>query len=55
MQGFFGFFLLIPAPILLIAMVENTTEANVWYHTGFIIFLFILACVIGLIKDAMMD
>lgn len=39
MQGFISFFALILGPILGIAMVENTTEANLWYHVGFIAFL----------------
>lgn len=52
MKSFFAFFLLIPFPLAMIAMVENTTEANVWYHVGFIVFLLLAACVGGLISDA---
>ena len=52
MQSFFAFFMLIPAPILLIAMVENTNANNLWYHIGFVAVLFVVACAVGMIKDA---
>lgn len=53
MQSFFAFFLLIPAPILGIAMVENTNANNFWYHTGFLSLLLIGAMIYGCIKDSM--
>jgi hypothetical protein len=52
MQSFFAFFMLIPAPILGIAMIENTNANNVWYHAGFLAVMFIVVCVWACIKDA---
>ena len=52
MKAFFAFFMLIPAPLLSIAMVENTNANNVWYHGGFIVFLFIVAFIWMAIQDS---
>lgn len=52
MQSFFAFFMLIPAPLLSIAMIENTNANNIWYHGGFLAILFIAACIWACIKDA---
>jgi hypothetical protein len=53
MQSFFAFFMLIPAPILGIAMVENTNANNIWYHGAFLLFLLIVAIVYSCVKDSM--
>ena len=53
MQNFFAFFMLIPAPLGLIAMIENTTMQNFWYHVGTLAFFFISAFVWSFAKDAM--
>ena len=53
MQNFFAFFFFLPAPILLIAMVENTNANNIWYHGAFLIFLLIVAIVYSCVKDSM--
>ena len=55
MKSFFAFFFLFPFPILMCAMIENTTAANVWYHCSFLAFLFVAVCVWGIISDARMD
>lgn len=52
MQSFFAFFMLIPAPLLGIAMIENTNANNVWYHGGFLAVMFIAVCAWLCIKDA---
>lgn len=52
MKAFFAFFMLIPAPLLSIAMVENTNANNFWYHSAFIAFMFVVVCVWTCIKDA---
>ena len=52
MKSFFAFFMLIPAPLLSIAMIENTNANNIWYHGGFLAVMFIAACIWACIKDA---
>lgn len=52
MQNFFAFFFFLPAPILLIAMVENTNANNFWYHIGFGVFLLVIACIRGCMEDS---
>ena len=53
MKSFFAFFMLIPAPILGIAMIENTNANNFWYHSAFIALMFVVVCVWACIKDAL--
>lgn len=55
MKSFLAFFFLFVFPIAAGAMVENTNEANVWYHTGFIVVFFLAVCIWGLVSEALED